>query len=87
MTEAEARQPTSQKHRPRKMPVHLEETFHEEVARLVKIEVLEAVTEYIDWVSSYVIVEKDLEINSSNAHIPSHKIKKKLRLCLDPKLT
>ena len=34
------------KHRPRKVPVHLQEAFHEEVERLVKIDVLEPVTEH-----------------------------------------
>ena len=29
------------KHRPRKVPVHLQDAFHEEVERLVKIDVLE----------------------------------------------
>ena len=33
------------KHRPRKVPVHLQDAFHEEVERLVKIDVLEKVTE------------------------------------------
>ena len=33
------------KHRPRKVPVHLQDAFHEEVEQLVKIDVLEKVTE------------------------------------------
>ena len=33
------------KHRPRRVPVHLQDAFHEEVERLVKINVLEKVTE------------------------------------------
>ena len=33
------------KHRPRRVPVHLQDAFHEEVERLVKIDVLEKVTE------------------------------------------
>ena len=74
------------RHRPRKVPVHLEEAFHKEIARLVKIDVLEPVTEHIDWVNSFVIImEKDVKVDSSNAHSPNHSIKKKLRLCLDPK--
>ena len=67
------------------MPVHLEEAFHEEIARLVKIDVLEPVTEHTDWVNSFVIMEKDVKVDSSNAHSPNHSTKKKLRLCLDPK--
>ena len=58
------------KHRPRKVPVHLQDAFHEEVEWLVKIDVLEKVTEPTEWVNSFVIVEK--VIDSSNAHSPNH---------------
>ena len=34
-----------------------------------------------DWVNSYVIVEKD----TGNHHSPNHTVKKKLRICLDPR--
>ena len=44
------------KHRPRRVPVHLQDAFHEEVERLVKIDVLEKVTEPTEWVNSFVIV-------------------------------
>ena len=71
------------KHRPRKVPVHLQEAFLEEVERLVKIDVLEPVTEPTEWVNSFVVVEK--VIDSSNAHSPHHSIKKSIRLCIDPK--
>ena len=71
------------KHRPRKVPVHLQDAFHEEVERLVKIDVLEKVTEPTEWVNFFVIVEK--VIDSSNAHSPNHVIKKSIRLCIDPK--
>ena len=71
------------KHRPRKVPVHLQDAFHEEVERLVKIDVLEKVTEPTEWVNSFVIVEK--VIDSSNAHSPNHVIKKSIHLCIDPK--
>ena len=70
------------KHRPRKVPVHLQDAFHEEVERLVKIDVLEKVTEPTEWVNSFVIVEK--VIDSSNAHSPNHVIKKSICLCIDP---
>ena len=42
-------------------------------------------SEQTEWVNSYVIVEKEVEIDTANAHSPSHTIKKKIRLCLDPK--
>ena len=71
------------KHRPRRVPVHLQEAFHEEVEWLVKIDVLEKVTEPTEWVNSFVIVEK--VIDSSNAHSPNHVIKKSIGLCIDPK--
>ena len=67
---------TPAKHRPRKVPVHLEEAFHEEINQLCKIDVLEPVKEHTDWVNSYVIVEKDVQIDSSNAHSPGHSIKR-----------
>ena len=66
------------KHRPRRVPVHLQDAFHEEVERLVKIDVLEKVTEPTEWVNSFVIVEK--VIDSSNAHSPNHVIKKSIPL-------
>ena len=71
------------KHRPIRVPVHLQDAFHEEIERLVKIDVLEKVTEPTEWVNSFVIVEK--VIDSSNAHSPNHVIKKSIRLCIDPK--
>ena len=37
------------KHRPRKVPVHLQDAFHEEVQQLVKIDILEPVTEPTEW--------------------------------------
>ena len=68
------------KHRPRKVPVHLQEAFHEEVEQLVKIDVLEPVTEPTEWVNSFVVIET--VIDSSNAHSPHHSIKKSIRLCI-----
>ena len=46
-------------HAPRKVPVHLETAFKEEIESLVKQGILEEVKEHTDWVTSYVIVEKD----------------------------
>ena len=71
------------KHRPRKVPVHLQDAFHEEVEQLVKIDVLEKVTEPTEWVNSFVIVEK--VIDSLNVHSLNHSIKKSICLCIDPK--
>ena len=68
-------------HAPRKVPVHLEKAFKEEIDSLVSQGILEEVREHTDWVNSYVIVEKD----TGNTHAPNHTIKKKLRICLDPR--
>ena len=68
-------------HASRKVPVHLETAFKEEIESLVKQGILEEVKEHTDWVNSYVIVEKD----TGNHHSPNHTVKKKLRICLDPR--
>ena len=68
-------------HTPRKVPIHLESAFKEEIESLVKLGILEEVKEHTDWVNSHVIVEKD---NGSH-HSPNHTIEKKLRICLDPR--
>ena len=68
-------------HAPRKVLVHLETAFKEEIESLVKQGILEEVKEHTDWVNSYVIVEKD----TGNHHSPNHTVKKKLRICLDPR--
>ena len=67
------------RHAPRKVPIHLEAAFKEEIKSLIKLGILEEVKEHTDWVNSYVIVEKD----TGNHHSPNHTIKKKLRICLD----
>ena len=69
------------RHAPRKVPIHLEDAFKEEIKSLVKLGILEEVKEHTDWVNSYVILEKD----SGNQHSPNHTIKRKLRICLDPR--
>ena len=66
---------------PRKVPIHLGKSFKQEIKSLVELGILEGVTEHTDRVNSYVIVEKD----SSNHHAPNHSIKRKLRICLDPR--
>ena len=77
---------TPAKHRPRKVPLHLQDAFHEEVKRLVQIDVLEPVSEPTKWVNSFVVVEKQVNIDSSNAHSPGQSIKKKkMQLCADTK--
>ena len=60
------------RHAPRKVPIHLGSAFKEEIESLVKQGILEEVKEHIDWVNSYVIVEKD----TGNHHSPNHTVKK-----------
>ena len=72
------------RHAPRKVPVHLQDAFHEEIKNLEKLGILEETKDVTEWVNSFVIIEKKLPINSSNHHSPGHTIKKKLRICLDP---
>ena len=69
------------RHAPRKVPMHLEDAFKEEIRSLVELGILEEVKEHTDWVNSHVIVEKD----SGNHHAPNHTIKRKLRICVDPR--
>ena len=69
------------RHAPRKVAIHLKDVFKEEIKSLLELGILEEVTEHTDWVNSYVIVEKD----SGNHHAPNHAIKRKLRICLDPR--
>ena len=47
----------------------------------MKLGILEEVKKHTDQVNSFVIVEKD----TGNHHSPNHTIKKKLRICLDPR--
>ena len=51
----------------------------------MELGILEEVTEHTDWVNSHVIMEKDAPIDSSSHHAPNHSIKRKLRICLDPR--
>ena len=69
------------RHAPRKVPIHLEDAFKEEIKSLVELDILEEVKEHTDWVNSYVIMEKD----SGNHCFPNQTIKRKLRICLDPR--
>ena len=69
------------RHAPWEVPIHLGDAFKEEIKSLVELGILEEVKEQADLVNSYVIVEKD----SGNHHSPNHTIKRKLRICLDPR--
>ena len=72
------------RHAPRKVPIHLQDTFHEEIRNLEALGILEETKDVTEWVNSFVIVEKKLPINSNNSHSPGHSMNKKLWICLDP---
>ena len=72
------------RHAPRKVPIHLQDAFHEEIRNLEALGILEETKDVTDWVNSFVIMEK-IPINSNNSHSPGHSMNKKLRICLDPR--
>ena len=74
------------RHAPRKVPIHLQDAFHEEIRNLEQVGILEETKYVTEWVNSFVIVEKKLPIDSSNFHSPGHSVNKKLRICLDPRV-
>ena len=73
------------RHAPRKVPIHLQEAFHEEIRNLEALGILEETKDVTEWVNSFVIMEKKIPIDSNNSHSPGHSMNKKLRICLDPR--
>ena len=73
------------RHAPRKVPIHLQDAFHEEIRNLEALGILEETKDVTEWVNSFVIMEKKLPINYSNSHSPGHSMNKKLWICLDPR--
>ena len=73
------------RHAPRKVPIHLQDVFHEEIRNLEALGILEETKDVTEWVNSFVIMEKKLPIDSSNSHSPGHSMNKKLWICLDPR--
>ena len=73
------------RHAPRKVPIHLQDMFNEEIRNLEALGILEETKDVTEWVNSFVIMEKKLPINSSNPHSPGHSMNKKLQICLDPR--
>ena len=73
------------RHAPRKVPIHLQEAFHEEIRNLEALGILEETKDVTEWVNSFLIMERKLPLNSSNSHSPGHTVQKKLRICLDPR--
>ena len=73
------------RHAPRHVPIHLQEAFHQEIQNLEWLGILEPVKEVTEWVNSFVVMEKKVPVDSSNAHSPGHSVQKKLQICLDPR--
>ena len=73
------------RHAPRKVPIYLQDTIHEEIRNLEALGILEETKDVTEWVNSFVIVEKKLPLDSSNSHSPGHSMNKKLQICLDPR--
>ena len=67
-----------ERHASRKVLIHLQDDFHARIHDLVKQGVLEKEEHSTDWVNSFIIVEKDVSIDSGNIQTPNHKFKKKL---------
>ena len=66
------------RHAPRKVLMHLQDDFHQEINDLVKQGVLEKVEHSTKWMNSFLIVEKDVSMDSRNSHAQHHQVKKKL---------
>ena len=70
------------RHAPRHIPIHLQEAFHKEIRSLEWLRILEPVKEVTEWVNSFVIMEKEVPVDSTNA---DHSPQKKLHICLHPR--
>ena len=46
------------RHTPRKVPIHLQDAFHNEIRNLEKLGILEETKDVTEWVNSFVIMEK-----------------------------
>ena len=46
---------------------------------------MEPVKEVTEWVNSFVIMEKKVPVDSSNAYSLGHSVLKKMQICLDPR--
>ena len=71
------------RHAPRKVPIHLQDTFHKEIRNLEQLGILEETKDITEWVNSFVIMEKKIPTGSNSSQ--GHSMNKKLRICLDPR--
>ena len=73
------------RHAPRKVPIHLQDAFHEEIRNLEALGILEETKDVTEWVNIFVIMKKKISIDSHSSHSPGHSMNKKLRIHLDPR--
>ena len=67
------------RHAPRKVPIHLQDTFHNEIRNLEKLGILEETKDVTEWANSFVIMEKKTpDVSNSQSD-------RKLQICLDPR--
>ena len=55
------------RHAPRKVPIHLQDTFHKEIRNLEQLGILEETKDVTKWVNSFVIVEKKVPTDSNSS--------------------
>ena len=60
------------RHAPRKVPIHLQDTFHKEIRNLEQLGILEETKDVTEWVNSIVIVEKKVPTDSSKVPTDSN---------------
>ena len=65
------------------MPIHLQDAFYKEIRNLEQLGILEETKDVMEWVNSFVIMEKKIPTNSNNSQ--GHSMNKKLRIFLDPR--
>ena len=56
------------RHASRKVAIHLQDAFHKEIRNWKQLGILEPIKEVIEWVNSFVIMEKKVPCDSSNSH-------------------
>ena len=55
------------RHAPRKVPIHLQDAFHEEIRNLEQLGILEETKDVTEWVNSFVIMKKKIPTDSSSS--------------------
>ena len=63
------------RHTPRRVPIHLQEAFHQEIRNLEHLGILEPIKEVMEWVNSFIIVEKKADPQAKPEVVPKEKAK------------